>query len=340
MSNPYQPSQGQSEGQQPHHRQPQYDQQGARQYAAHGQPQYGQGQQSSFPPGQPPYGPPPSGYPQHGGQQPDSRKGSGLAISALVLGIIALLLCWVPIVNNFAAILAVVGLALGIPALVSARRGKRTGSGLAVASVILCVLALVGVLATQAFYSSVIDDVTNDINDSAPLPPSSPDSTADAESSAAGEAEASANAEADASASEAAVLPLGQPGQLGEYAVIVDSVTLNGNDIVAAENQFNSPPAGQYVLVALTVTYNGGDEGDPWLDLSTEFIGTDARKYDTGSCSAVVPNEASNVPTLLAGGTASFQVCMDVPPTAIEGGRVEVSESFSFDDVSAVWAIQ
>jgi thiol:disulfide interchange protein len=100
-----------------------------------------------------------------------------------VLGITALFLCWVPIVNNFAAILAVVGLALGVPALISARRGKRTGSGLAVASVILSVLAIVGVLATQAFYSSVIDDVTNDLNSS----------------------------EADASASEAAVLPSASP---------------------------------------------------------------------------------------------------------------------------------
>jgi len=326
MSNLYQPPQDQSEGQRPHHE----------------HSQYGQGPQPPFPPpGQPPFGPPPGGYPQYGGQQqPDSRKGSGLAISALVLGIIALLLCWVPIVNNFAAILAVVGLALGIPALISARRGKRTGSGLAVASVILSVLALVGVLATQAFYSSVIDDVTDDINNSASLPPSSSDPTGDAESSAAVEAEASANAEADASAAAAAVLSLGQPGQLNEYTVTVDSVTTNANDIVAEENQFNSPPAGQYVLVGVTVTYNGADEGDPWLDLSTEFIGTDARKYDTGSCSAVVPQEASDVPTLLAGGSASYQVCMDMPPAAIEGGRVEVSESFSFDDVSAVWAIQ
>jgi hypothetical protein len=333
MSPRYQPPQDQPEGQQPHHEQPQY-QQVAQPVAPQGQPLYGgHVPQPPFPPpGQPPYGPPPGGYPQYGGQQPASRKGSGLAISALVLGIISLFLCWVPIVNNFAAILAVVGLALGVPALISARRGKRTGSGLAVASVILSVLALVGVLATQAFYSSVIDDVTNDINNSAPIPPSSSDPTGDAESSAA--------AEADAPPATAAVLPLGQPGQLTEYTVTVDWVTPNGNDIVAAENQFNSPPAGQYVLVGLTVTYNGADEGDPWLDLSTEFIGTDARKYDTSSCSAVIPHEASDVPTLLAGGTASYQVCMDVPPTAIEGGRVETTESFSFDDVSAVWAIQ
>jgi hypothetical protein len=54
----------------------------------------------------------------------------------------------------------------------------------------------------------------------------------------------------------------------------------------------------------------------------------------------VIPNEASDVPTLLADGTASHQVCMDVPLTAIEGGRVEVPESFSSGDAYAAWAIQ
>ncbi len=280
--------------------------------------------------GPPPYGPPPGGYPPHGGHQPNARRSSGLAISALVLGSIALLLCWVPIVNNFAAVLAVVGLGLGIPALISARRGRATGSGLAVAGVTLSVLAFIGVLATQALYSAVIEDVTDGVDDAVSLPRSEPT----------GGAGSAPGSETDAPAAGAAVLPLGQPGRLTEYTVTVDRVVPNGNDIVAAENQFNDPPAGQYVLVGLTVTYNGADEGDPWLDLSTEFIGTDARNYDTSSCSAVIPDEAFDVPTLLAGGTASYQVCRDVPPTAIEGGRVEVSESFSFDDVSAIWAIQ
>lgn len=309
-------SRNQTPQQHPEGQQPQYGQPEARPYAPQMQPAHAQDVQPPFPPGPPPYSPPPGDYPQHGGQQPGPRKGSGLAISALVVGGIALFLCWVPIVNNFAAILALVGLALGIPALISARRGKRTGSGLATASVILSVLAFVGVLATQAFYSSVIDDVTNDISNSGPSTTSSP------------------------SAAKAAVLPLGEPGQLTEYTVTVDQVTLNGNDAVAAGNEYNSRPAGQYVLVGLTVTYNGDDEGDPWLDLSTEFIGNDARKYDTSSCSVAIPNEASDVPTLLRSGTASYQVCMDVPPTAIAGGRVEVSESLSFDDVSAVWATQ
>jgi hypothetical protein len=343
MSDRYQPPQDQPEYQQALYQDSQYNQHPAQPSAPQGQPQYGPGPQPPFPPqgqppygpppgqppygpppGPPPYGPPPGGFPQYGGQHPDARRGSGLALSAFVLGILALLLCWVPFVNNFAAILAVAGLAMGIPALVSARRGKRAGAGLATASVILSALALIGVLATQAFYSAVIDDVTNDLHNSAPGRPSS-----DPTGTAAGETPA-----------PAAVLAPGQPAQLRDYTVTVDSVTLNGNDIVAKENQFNSPPTGQYVLVGLTVTYTGADEGDPWIDLSTEFIGTDSRKYDDSSCSAVVPDEASDLPTLLTGGTGSFQVCLDVPAAAIQGGRVEVSESFSFDDVSAVWAIQ
>src|SRR5687767_2920724 len=129
-----------------------------------GQPPYGP------PPGQPPYGPPPGGHPQFGGPQPGTGGSSGLAISALVLAIIAVLLCWVPIVNNVAAIIALVGLALGIPALVSARRGRRSGMGLAVASVILSAVAFVGVLVTQAFYSSVVDDLTSGSSSAAETP--------------------------------------------------------------------------------------------------------------------------------------------------------------------------
>ena len=292
-----------------------------------GQPAYGQ------PQGQYPYGMPPAGYPQYGVQPPAPPKGSGLAVASLVLGILALLLCWVPIINNFAAVLAVVGLGLGIPALISARKGKRSGFGLALAGVILSVIAIIGVLVTQALYSSVIDEVTDELNSS-----SGALSTPTAEAT---EEEATTSDETDAAtAATDAVLALGQTAELGEYTVTVDSVTQNANDVLANENMFNEPPTGQYVLVDLTVTYNGTDEGDPWLDLSTNFVGTDARKYDTTSCMAVVPNEASSVPTLLAGGTASYQVCMDLPPTAIAGGQVEVTESFSFDDAAVVYAIQ
>lgn len=55
----------------------------------------------------------------------------------LILGIIALVLSAMPIINNFAFILGVVGLIFGIVGVVGTRNKKKSGKGMAVASVII-----------------------------------------------------------------------------------------------------------------------------------------------------------------------------------------------------------
>jgi hypothetical protein len=95
-------------------------------------------------------------------QQP--HKGSGLAIGAFVVATIALLLCLVPVLNNGAFFLALIGFGLGIPAYLGARKGKRTGKGLALAAVIIALVSVVGVLGSQAFYGKVIDDTAKQID--------------------------------------------------------------------------------------------------------------------------------------------------------------------------------
>lgn len=95
------------------------------------------------------------------------------------------------------------------------------------------------------------------------------------------------------------------------------------------------------MLVDLTVSYTGPEEGDPWVDLTASFVGTDSRLYAHSDCRAVVPRSAMDVPTLLPGGTASFQWCMDVPPAAIDGRQFFVEELFSFtNDGRVYWAIR
>lgn len=78
-----------------------------------------------------------------------------LALIALIVGILALILSWVPIVNNFAAILAVIGFILAIIALIINRKNKKT---LSIVSLVISALAFIIVLATQSFYSKTIDD--------------------------------------------------------------------------------------------------------------------------------------------------------------------------------------
>jgi Domain of unknown function (DUF4190) len=267
------------------------------------------------PSGTAPYGPPP-GPPFQG---PPPSKGAGLAIASMVLGIIALLLSWIPIINNVAAILAVVGLGLGIPALIKARRGTAGGAGLAIAGLVTSVLAIVIVILTQLLFVKALDEVGDSID------------------AAIAESEASTDpGAAEEPAPTAEAVPLGVPAQVGDYEVTVDSVELDANATVAAANDFNEPPTGQYMIAQLTVTYVGDDEGMPGWDLTATFHGSDSRQYSDSDCSAVLPDDSMNAATLNSGGSDTFQFCMDVPPAAIEGGRLSIEPTLSFDSDEAV----
>lgn len=97
-----------------------------------------------------------------------SQKGlSASAIVGLVVGIIAILLSWVPIVNNFAAILGVIGVVFGIVGIVATRsKGRRRGKALAIAATVLSVISIVIVLVTQSSYGKAIDDLSNQVQQS------------------------------------------------------------------------------------------------------------------------------------------------------------------------------
>ncbi|MGY1729974.1 DUF4190 domain-containing protein [Geodermatophilus sp. SYSU D01045] len=268
--------------------------------------------QQPYAPVQPPYVP--------------QQKGAGLAVASMVLGIIALLLSWVPIVNNVAAVIAVVGLALGIPALLRARRGTHRGKGLSIAGLVTSVVAIAVVFATQAFYASVIDEVADsldeDLGSAAPF------------DGATSELLESAPEEA-APADE--VVPLGVPAQVGDYLVTVDAVELDADESVLAANEYNEPATGQYVLTQLTVTYTGTTEGMPGFDLTTVFHGSDARQYSDSECMAVLADDAMDTPTLNPGGSDTFEFCMDVPPAAVAGGQLSVEPTMSFDSDDRVF---
>ena len=84
------------------------------------------------------WGPPPApayGYP--GYPQP---QGAGMAITAMVLGIAALVLCWTAFGGLVLGLLAVV---FGIVALRRARRGEAGGQGRAIAGLITGAIGLV-----------------------------------------------------------------------------------------------------------------------------------------------------------------------------------------------------
>ena len=92
------------------------------------------------------------------------KSTSGLGIAALVLGILAILSSWIPIINNLAGLLALVGVILGAIAIYKTRpSGKSTGRGIAIAGTILSAVALIIVIATQIFYVKALTQASDEL---------------------------------------------------------------------------------------------------------------------------------------------------------------------------------
>jgi hypothetical protein len=87
--------------------------------------------------------------PQLAGRAPTARRPvSGLGIAALVLGIVACLIGWIPFLGLIGILLAIIGLALGIAGIVGARGGRK-GLGLPVAGTVISGLLIVVIAVVQ-----------------------------------------------------------------------------------------------------------------------------------------------------------------------------------------------
>lgn len=140
--------------------------------------------------------------------------------------------------------------------------------------------------------------------------------------------------------------PAGSTVKLGEYSVSLGATATNANDAIAAENQFNEPPVAgrQFVMVPVTVTYNGSESGLPWLDLSVNFVGSAGNTYggsgSTDDYCGVIPVALSDQGEIYGGATSAGNVCVSVPSAEVEGGTWVVEESLSFDDTKVFFALQ
>lgn len=266
--------------------------------------------------------------------EPSSNDGRALGLAGLILGIIALVLFWIPLLNYVSLILALVGLGLSIASLVIVRR-RASAQGLSVAAVIVSAVALVAAILATVFWSSLFNSVDEVIEDPLPtvtvtpsavptvtpttIPPVVPTVTPST----------GTTPRSSAAAPNSTILPLGTEAKVGDYAVAVASVQLDATDAILGYNQFNQAPEGQYVLVTIDVVYSGTEEGDPWLDLNPKFVGSDNRQYDQAAC--VLDLQDSSVPTLENGGAAQYEVCMDVPAAALPGKRILIENSVDFN---------
>lgn len=273
--------------------------------------------------------------------EPQSNDGRTLGLAGLILGIIALALFWIPLLNYVSLVLALVGLGLSIASLVIVRR-RASAQGLSIAAVIVSAAALVAAILATVFWSSLFNSVDEVIEDPLPTvtvtPPAVPTVTPSTIPPAVPTTSppvvptvtptTGTTPRSSAAAPNPTILPLGADAEVGDYTVAVSSVQLDATEAILGYSQANQPPDGQYVLVTLDVVYNGSDEGDPWLDLNPKFVGSDNRQYDQAAC--LLDLQGSSLPTLENGGAAQYEVCMDVPAEALPGKRILIENSVDF----------
>lgn len=92
-------------------------------------------------------------------------KNSGLATAGMVLGIIGVVLAWIPIISFTAFILGALALIFGIVGIAQTGEGKKTGRGKAIAAVVLAVVAIGAAILSMAVLNKAVDEVDKAVNE-------------------------------------------------------------------------------------------------------------------------------------------------------------------------------
>ena len=278
--------------------------------------QFGQPGQSGYP-GQP-------GYPGYGSYTPPPpTPGKGLAIAALVLAILALLICWIPLVNFVSFPLAAVAVGLGIPAMVKGLKGRNIAKPLSIAALSIAALSMVAAVVVNTV---VVDSLRNAglWEDDGPGTETGAESFAEfleeseelsdaAQNDYAYEYSAGYIAEMVAEPANAA----GDEVTVGDYTVTLVELDRDAEAEVLERDPSAGAPDHNYVIARFSAVYNGEGDGRPWLDLPAELVGTDNKIYSVMGCSMSLGMRTVDQELLSKGDTVTQEACFDVPDSAL-----------------------
>jgi hypothetical protein len=272
---------------------------GAPAYAAPQGPGYGA-------PQDPAYGAPQAAaYPYPGPGVPGGPVGAapkkGLALTSMILGIVAVVLCLVPFIINLAFVIALAGLVVGIIALVQIGKGKQQGKGMGIAGIIMAVVAIVGVIVSQIFYTAVLDEVSDALDDASQQIEQEVDQPADDT--------AADDPAADDAADDAAVVD--------DMTIGFDEIFLyeDGLEITVGAPQPYTPGeyavglegGPSYIVMNVTIVNGSTENYDPILFYSTaSSAGTEATEIydsvtlDSRPSTAVLPGASISFPLAYA----------------------------------------
>ncbi|MBF6290184.1 DUF4352 domain-containing protein [Nocardia cyriacigeorgica] len=258
------------------------------------------------------------------GPSPAPRKERNtLGLIAVITAVIGFLFACIPGALIVGWVLLPIAFILGIVGV--CQSGKTKGTSIA-AIIISVVGTVVGFVVFFAVVSDAFDDAfdTSDVSVATPAAP--------------GQATESGAADQDTSTDQgtrANPYPLGSVITDGDWQVTVNSVTLNANDAVAAENPFNDPPppGSQYLLANVTITYIGSDpQGDtPFATIS--YVTADGNTVNSYDSNAVAPDALDTNSPLFEGASTTGNVEFIVPSASAAQGTLAVEPALLSDKV-------
>lgn len=182
---------------------------------------------------------------------------SAMGVTSLVMGILALVISWIPIINNITFLFSILGLVFAIVAFVGIKHHKVRGRGIAYAGLITSIVGFAIMLATQSLYGEVLKQATTTSHTkTATTSTSNNDSEKAQKDDSAGNEEKSQDNKSDnKDASEGEI-------DNGKYHVTIKGAELSGED-------YDGNPT---VLVTYEVVNNQKDKTSNPFDWTVEVF--------------------------------------------------------------------
>ena len=301
-----------------------------------------------------PYAPPTPGSTPNPPHPP--RPGTGLATAALATGIVAL--TGVPFSVGLLGLVGAVGIALGVAAHLRIRRGRGEGGTRATVGMVVSAVAVaLGAVIAVQFGPDAYEDLSERWH--AGEAAEAPDDDADADAWDRGyEAgydsgwdegwgaavdralvapRSSPTGGLDWTEDQVKPLALGEAAVVGAYTVTVTAIDTEADDAIEAAFEGNPPPRGRFVLATLVVTNGGAAPSRPSLDLLVSYWGEDGTLYDDWACTAWTARPSFEVGPLAPGAAAEYDVCMDVPLSALDDWSVVVEDAHHLGAIPVRW---
>ena len=239
--------------------------------------------------------------------QEQGKPKNTVGLIALILAILGFVFACIPGALIVGWILLPISFILSIVSLFFAGKPKKAG-------ISALIISIIGTIIGSIVFIFVIGSAVDDALSGGEVTVTTPD----------GE---SSSGKADAGKKRENPLPLGSTIETDEWEITVHSVNLNANDEVAAENEFNDPPAdgNVFILVNLTATYQGDDaEGSiPWA--TVDFVSSGGNTFSGSDSFAIAPDMFDSLESLYEGASTRGNILIEVPKNEVSKGVLAVS---------------